>query len=288
MALKILIMYNQGNRGWSETYYMSTGSVTSVDFSLPPLTTFLQASLSMRAAGVYIYGARVSFIGKPQAATLWLFQQKWVAQGGTSVNPPDVPSTDALIYRYDANGAKYPLYLRGLADLDVVELPGAIPAPTPRLLKQLANFIQAMQGASLFVSVGGRAGAAGITPNNVTQVEKDPANANWSQIKLQNVPAGVITVGSYVKFHGIDRDKVPGFPLTAVAQAVDAVGQTISIPYVFRAATLTYQPVKATVITQATTYLPVNTWTFKSFSERKTGRPFGSLRGRARSVVRAQ
>lgn len=289
--VKVVFFYNEGTLGFSETWYNEASTPIALDLSKGPFATFLKASLNCRASAAYIYGARVSNVAPPKLSNPWFFGAQYAQSDAYIANPanaPDVVSTDAEYLVFDGSGNKRQFTFRAIPDSYVAYTPSFAPIESSYLSKAVSAYFKGVIASGLQFGVSSKAGSAGYIPNMITSIEASPANPVWSRLTLTTAPAYTIGAGNYVLFHGINKNKVPGFPTKAQVMAQNAGALWIDIPYLFRGATAIYNPTKASVIPFNLTLASVSTWQFQRFSERKTGRPFGVLRGRARSVVRAQ
>lgn len=291
MPVKIVIFYHQAAQGWTETWYSNSATINSINFGVSPWTDFLGNSWQMRASDVAIFGARVSNIGSPKQSRIVYFGNKYTA---TPPNPsasvaPDVTTTDAQFIIYDSNYNKRYIYFRGLADIIISFDAFGNPIVPAQLTNLVNNYIRLAQELQLNLQIMNKPGTAGIVSYSILNAAPSLFNPNWTTIAVSSATTPAFTVGQYLQFHGIDRDQVPGFPSKAIIQRIGA-GPALNydIPYRYRASTVTYNPVKASVQALTYSYPSIGSVGFARFSERKTGRPFGATRGRSRAVVRAQ
>ena len=130
----------------------------------------------------------------------------------------------------------------------------------------------------------------GLFWSPVLSVSTYNAVVGQSQVITQ-IPTGYGTDSpANVVFQNVPTDILPGFPknplwLFQLSTAPGPYG--IVVPWLYRTNTNVVYPRKMRFCLQSWTYTNINSWTFERFTTHKTGRPFGTPRGRARSLVRA-
>jgi hypothetical protein len=290
MPLKIVIFYNQNQRGWTETYY-SPSSSTPRDFIRAIRPISLSQFVKFRNKTVFLYGIRASVIGQNRNSFTSVFIGDQAITGLGDANDktgPDVTTTDGFVDLYAANGAKRPLYLRGLNETDVnISIIGQ-PVPGANLTDGIQGMVATIKGQGWCIQQEQRPPNAALLWYPVTTVAP---NNDLALITLFGTITFQGAAPYQVVFQGIPRDDLPGFPrMATVLGSVVAGGNTIlTISYRVRnQGGGTYAPVKLKVTQVVNTYQPITDYDFVGFGERKTGRPIGVSRGRTRPAVRAQ
>lgn len=297
MALKIVVFYNEGAEGFTETYYANT--TTNPYAYINSLTNKqLYPLVSYRDQNTLLYAIRASTIGPTRQSYTYVYAGNSAMNGLGPVNQnqpgptsslPDVTSTDAFCALYDIAGKRRPLYVRGLNDSDTILLQNGQSTPSPYLNKGLMGHGSALVSLGWCIQWENRppAGLAWYYP-----VICAPGTvAGTAVLTFNEQIAGVVPQQSALLFQGVNRNTFPGFPRQPIVYSVTNVGglwqyyiawsvrQTTpppSIPAKMRCCLVSYQ------------YTPINELLFEKFGERKTGRAFGVPRGRSRAVVKAQ
>jgi len=116
-------------------------------------------------------------------------------------------------------------------------------------------------------------------------VSVDPTNPARSRFFTKE-GAPVFNEGDYLVFNNVPSAFLPRFP--RMPQVIKK--ETISgVVYYYVSYAMpgggTFEPANMLVTTRSPTYSQIDRydWAFERFSEHKTGRPFGSLRGRSRA-----
>ena len=292
MASKIVLFYNQGQTGWTETYY-SNYTVAQIDPYTAGWKKFLTARVALFGGPTSIYGMRVSTEGNAREAYFWPFFNIWAPYAPTAgavTNTPTVVSVDAQLSLFDPTTKKRNLWIRGLAaSLVTRDLQGFM-IYNPTLQKLIQNLVSAMQDSTVNLQIRSLVAppAAGLFYMQAIKLQQNAANAHWTDILTNIAPNFVIANQPQARFLGVPHDDLPGFPRQALVVAQSAIAPfTVTIPYRFRALAPVTPP-KMTLTQLAFLYTPISFQQFERFSDHKTGRPFGTLRGRARALVTAQ
>lgn len=289
MALKVTIFYNQFNRGWTETWYTNGSSLPSTI----PVADYnaLDASIKIRGIGTNIYAIRYSVEGGAGNSITFPTKNSFEAVGvnqwnGTST-PPEPVSTTAVYKLIGSNGLRKRIFLRGLQDSDVVRDEQGADVPSAHLNQSVANYFSLAMTAGWSIRQVQTPRNTNISYQSVVSLTPVPGNPNQTTVLFQGEQIFTATPLTFARFAAIPTDDVPGFPRIAPVLATTAApGPTIIITYRLRG-NAAYAPAKMRLIKLAYNYLPFTSNVFERFSEHKTGRPFGSLRGRSRSAVRA-
>lgn len=283
MPCKLVLYFNQFASGFSETYYHpSTNPITLAD-SLS--NAFYQAAAAPRSVDTILVAARFSDTLPPRASTL--VRPYPVAQGtrsGTLDVGPDVVSTDAVWLLTSSLGATRRLFMRGLADQDVRRdiFGNDLPSATLRTLTYA--WLQALFAAGFSIRTSQRPPNAGLVWSPVIRVARDPESSARSSYFISTSATQLFTRGQSVQFNGVPKS-LPRFPRKAVitnAVRVDDVWWYF-LQYGLPGGVFVDPPTMR-VTPSSYAYSVISRWAFERFSEHKTGRPFGSLRGRARGA----
>jgi hypothetical protein len=290
VTLKVTIFYNQANQGWTETYYANGSNPASYLAGLPD--SFYRGMLAPRDQDVDLFAIRATFLGTPRLSYSFALSGLYGNTVSQIVTPPtpDLTATDGLLKLVDGQGGSKLLYLRGLQDQDTIRstITGAS-QPTANLLTNLAAYMKAVYSAGFQIRTAIRPPTGGLTWFPVTSVESFTASNAQSAVNT-SLPTGFLANGpTNLVFQNVPTDQLPGFPKTPLwlQQIGVAPPYTVVIPYLYRANTPSVNPRKMRFCLQSWTYTNIFSWTFERFTTHKTGRPFGTPRGRARSLVRS-
>jgi len=281
MPVKMVLYFNMYNSGWSETYYHPTDDPKGLATTLP--NSFYQGSVSFRSGGCQLKairfskteGDRQSFLARPYPN----------AQGtaGTAGDPgPDVASTDAVFLLTGASNTSRRVYMRGMADLDVKRDIFGNDILSASLRNGTNLFFQSLTQQGFAIRKQARPPAEALIWYPAERVTASETNRG-QEAAIANVGGwGAIAVGGQVTFNGIPKS-LPGFPRTAVVIRKYSEGGFFLIDIKYSVPGGVAQFPSSLKVAQVKNLFGVITgWQFERFSERKTGRPFGSLRGRAR------
>ncbi len=283
MSLKVVLFYNQFQRGFTETWYMPG---TNPPATLPNgMDAMFKAAIQFRAGGTVLSGCRFSQTDARQATT-YRFQKTYVstqAPQSDTGEAEDVVSTTAVWRLSDNTFHSKLMYIRGLQDRDVVRDPiSGADVPTAALLAALNNYKEKAIAAGMQLRYQKNpSNTPGFNNWQVTQVDKQGANVNLSVLTVALDPLGDITNGMIVGVRGIRKNDCPGLPKTFKCIIIDhAIPVTITFTYKFRNQA-PVMPANAFVFKVDYSYQNLAVAEFLDFSEHKTGRPFFQPRGRA-------
>lgn len=282
MPCKVSFFYNQYNSGWSETYYTLIDDPTAVVDSLT--NTFLKNSCSFRSAATFLKAVRVTRIGGARYSVLHRPYPAVQGQRGGTDDGPDVASTDAVFMLRGPAGATRRVFFRGFADNDVIRDGYGNDLLSTAIKKGVDLFCAGMISYGFQIRYQQRPAAGGLVWQAVKSVYKDPANNFLTRFyTTPRLPDHA--VGDVLAFSGINSRILPGFPRKVQIYDVHALAggaPEYTIAYALPGGEgLLTKTLKCTKY--QTAYDPISAWTFERYSEHKTGRPFGSLRGRARA-----
>lgn len=283
MPSKMTLFFNQYNAGFSETYYHSQDDPGLLAADTP--NSLYQAATNFRHTSVLMKAVRFSRVGGARGSYLIRPSPKAQGQQTTPIDTgPDVVSTTAVYLLSTSSGIRRRVWVRGLADLDVKRDAFGNDLQSASLQNATQAYFGQLKSLGFQVRSVNRPPTAGLTWRNVVSVQHilttDPNRATF----FLQVEAPALNVGDQVSFNGISSS-LPHFPRSTTIlakQVVDGItnytiayqlpgGVSVS-PKALKLTSLTYS--------QATLY----TAAFERFGEHKTGRPFGSLRGRSRAV----
>jgi hypothetical protein len=290
MAMKVVFFYQQGARGWTETWYTQANNPISwqeVNITPALLTTLV----AFRAAGTRVVACRISQVDPPRLSFTLQFagRYKIVSTLGSTTNAPDMASTDAMWQINGTDGSKRKLFIRGLRDVDTVRDADGFDTPSPFLTSGVNKMLTNLFNIGLVLRSQVRPPNGGLAWNTVIGVTPQVAMPAYTQITTLNNPVLPSPPPCKIVFQQLNKDNLPGFPIqTETVPGFVIAGNGIVVKYRYRGPSnpTPFTTMRFTGLVY--TYIAMGTWTFVAFSERKTGRPFGVPRGRARSPVRAQ
>ena len=288
--VRYTIFYNQDQSGWTETFYGAGNSLASDPANDPQWKDLFKKSLVLRANGTTVYGLRQTVVGaNPKKSVFDKFDAAFTNNPPITQALPDVVTTDALVYMYNFDSTiKRPMYIRGVRDDWVKRDNQGNDTPDPALNAAIVKFYTAMGIIGAYIQFQTKVNAGATIQVRVTNVVQNLLNINQSDLSFD--PAIPIVVGDKIQFSLIPKNDMPGFPRIAVNQkSVTNPALICTIPYRLRTSNgNTYFP--ATMLARKLVYEPIKLELIKfwRFSEHKAGRPFGSLRGRVRAVIRAR
>jgi hypothetical protein len=291
VANKIVLFYNQLQEGWTETYYDNTNNspltVARAIYNAGSLINFVQ----YRHYTTELWGIRVTQIGGSRtnfsintAGQLLTGDRIPV---GNADETPDVTSTSwVLKLGTSPQTQTRHIWLRGLNDVDTLRDDDGEPNPSTYLQNGWARQLLAIQTFGWNLQYEIRPPNGGLVWNYVTSVAS--AGPNTSTVFLSAAPNLNLVANPQVVFQGIPRDDLPGFPRqpTVISQS-NVAPFNIVITYRYRASVTPYIPAKLKFCPAVYGYFPISNFYQVEFEERKTGRPFGTPRGRARGSIRA-
>jgi hypothetical protein len=282
-VIKITIYFNQSSAGFSETFYANGSDPYVLANSLTP--AFYQRAVQFRAANTYCVGARFSSTDPPRESVLIRPQpQPHGIPRFTTIAEPDVVSTTAVFLLGSTLPAQRRLYMRGIADMDVNRDENGQDLPSPFLINGSNTYFEALNLAGFSIKKQLRPPAGGLVWDYVTKVEASTLNpSKWTEFTLDSGVHNVFK-GDTVTFNGITTLE-PGLPSKALVINDSQVGTkwVFTIAWPLPGGVILYPEKLKAVVSEPDLGL-ISTWSFERFSEHKTGRPFGSLRGRARKA----
>jgi hypothetical protein len=294
MPCKVVYFFNMANAGWTETYY-SNQSFASINLNSGAYLTFLQNRFNCLAAPAVIFGARVSSLQSPKQTYVYRWGSTYQAGLGNPAGGfanPDIKAADILLRMYGTTGYARFLWLRGIPDNYIqFDQFGSFTVPAAAN-KNIVSLMNSLSQTGYGIRHTQTASALGVTPLAVQSVGVSVLNANWSSLAFAGAYNPGVGGATIARFTGVPRDDLPGFPKQVTPISfTNAAPFTMTIPYRLRAQG-TVAPNKMAVIPYGFVIdgFPPSQfdWEYWDFTEHKTGRPFGSARGRSRAAVRAQ
>jgi hypothetical protein len=289
MSLKVVFFYNNGPDGWTETYYANSNDPFNFLTNVPP--NIWSLSTAFRAANVDLFAVRATLLGggARKSYTLALagkFPSPASAQSSSGL--PDAPQVDALFNIVDGAGNHKKTFFRGLIDAQVGYIASGQSIQNAALIKAIQTFISAMGNYQFQLRYQNRPPNSGLTWFTVQSVS--PATAlGFPQFSFCSTPTapGIATPQPFpVIFQNVNRNSLPGFPLNT-----NCIGQSnvspfgIVIPYLYRNTAAFFPNKNMRFCQQSYSYNAMFLGIFQRFTVHKTGRNFGTPRGRARVVV---
>lgn len=290
MPFKVVFMFNQFQRGWSEVYYsLGTGSPKGLFDSIVSDPVML-GIMAPRSVDTICFGVRISLIGQPRVSYSQEVGGKYVGARGAGIagDRADVVSTDCVVRLLSAAAQSRKTFMRGLADSDIKRDLYGIDIFTPEFTGALSAYKRALTSAGLSMRAASRPPDRIAGWTFVRQLESAGQN---SKLTLDQGKTTLLSVGSMISFVGIDRNDIPGFPRIMPVLAIDVtdpIHPTITVPYRNRSGTQAYIPDLLRFYPDVYTYPEITDLIPESFSERKTGRAFGVPRGRLPTAISRQ
>jgi len=299
MPCKVTLFFSQVGSGWSETWYHNSDDPQSVmKFTLTP--AMLKYAVNFRHELTYLVAARATRIsGVKQSFTRSFGSDYHGLSAGTVDVGPDIVSSDAVVaVRSSPRGLKR-MFVRGLNDNDIKRNAAGRDTPAGSLTAGLTNYLNSFSKGGFAIRVLKQPPEDGLTWTPVISVVTVAGVPTQVDVKTSIDVAAPIAVGETVRFARVPGDSLPGFPSQAIALDINPGGVSgVRISYTLRGGVSVFPP--SMQLTAATYLYNVidgvdtgffsivsNPLTIERFSEHKTGRPFGLLRGRARAKVRA-
>lgn len=279
------LFFNQYAAGFSETFYHPSMDPTTLQVTIP--NSLYKAAAAFRHVSVILKAVRFSRVEAPKASVLWLPSPRAQGTRYSDEEPgPDAVSTTAVYVLSTQTNQRRRIWCRGLADVDVTRDAFGNDIESASLIKMRNNYFLALNEAGFCIRYGDRPPAGGLTWKNVTKVylKANPVSPS-TRCTIQVVEAAAgFAVGDIVQFDGVPGT-LPRFPRTNRIEAVNAgAGVTdYQIAYSLPGG-VTVDTGKLRVTRAQSSNALITRWSFERFGEHKTGRPFGSLRGRSRGV----
>jgi len=268
-------------QGWSETLFRNA-ALGAGDSGL--LENYIQKRMNLAATDVHLLDVRASNLDTARDITVLkdptvLRTGTWAQGGsGTTADPGGATNSEdtftALLLRLSDGGTNFRSFpMIGLPDY-VLQMNIIDPAERPIISGRLNNWIAAMSGCAFGMKAQGAATASGRI------VEFAPKEENNQLVAL-----GITGVPPVVGSH-IILGAVKGFPdlnrMWRVSSVVPAAGALPAYIYLAGSDKLnTYGPVQGgTWKTPSYTVQTLTSWAISRLTARKTGVPFGTVRGR--------
>lgn len=299
MPCKVTFFFEQVGSGWTETWYHLMSDTKQL------ITTLLTANLLTRAVSfrhqlTYLKAARATRLeGNKESYTSSYGGDHHGTGGGLAEVGPDVVSADAVVKVDALQSGKKRMFIRGLADEDIRRNAVGRDVPSGQLTAGLTNYLNIMAQNAFCIQKVTNPPTGGIVWVPVTSVKAVPGIPTQVDVKTIDDVVPPIAVGARVRFSRAPGDKLPGFPPNAVVIAMNPGGVPgVRISYGLRGGIEVFPPSMRLVhlayeyqviggVATGFFSLIANKLTIERFSAHKTGRPFGLLRGRARSKVHA-
>jgi len=282
--LKLTIFYNAQNAGFSETFYNDGTDPQQLRTALN--NAFFQAAVKFRHVSVMIKGVRISRIDA--AGKSLLFQPYPLAQGTrftASEEGADVVSTTAVYRLTAANGQSRRLWCRGLADSDIVRDAFGNDLESAALRAMRTDYFAKLLSNNMQIRYQAK-------PPEATLVYRKVANVNFAGLTNPNrsnvilfPQAPELVAGQKVVFIGIPAE-LPNFPRTATVLEVKTLLGLVNYEISYRLpGGIIIIPRKMQLYNSVFLTTAIQLAAFERFGSHRTGRPFGSLRGRSRAAA---
>lgn len=268
-------------QGFSETLFRDNAIN---GFEIPLLENYINKRLSLLCTDAALLSVRSSNVDSTRDVVIYqdptqLRAGTWAYGGlGTTENPGEKTNAEdtftAILLRMNNGGNKYRSFpLLGVPDY-VFQGNIIVPGERPVLTGRLNGWVSAMAGAGF-----GMKGQAGVAANG--RVVEFPAKTEDNQLVCLGITGGPPTVGSLITlgavkpFNKLNRT-------WRVSSVVPAAGALPAYVYLSHSSEFnTYGPVEGGTWKQPTFAVNVLTgYTISRLTPRKTGVPFGTVRGR--------
>ena len=189
---------------------------------------------------------------------------------------------------YGSAGYKKNLWVRGLADISIVRDTFGNDKLPPFVANSINILLSNAQSAGLQIRFFQPPGAMGFTKYPILGVQTHSDNNTWSDLLLDPNNPLLAAPPAQLRFFQIPHDDLPGFARQYNVVAATAVAPfALTVPYRYRGSGV-YATRQMALMALGYGYDTVAGAEFIRFSDHKTGRPFGSLAGRTRALVRSQ
>jgi len=280
--LKVVFFYNLAESGWSETYYAPGSDPKLFAATLTP--RFLANAVRFRSASCVLKAIRLTRVEPPRFSFLVRpYPPPQGQQTAAVAEGPDVSSTDAVILLTGQGSATRRVYMRGLADLDVRRDAFGVDLISPQLSQGIELFRTGMTSYGFTIRFLMRPPNGGLIWQACALVTQSLINPRWTKFRLTpSVPA--LAEQSKVSFSQIPSRLLPGWPRIATIIRVTGIAPDFDyhIAYALPGG-VAVDPKGLRLTPVLYNHDPIAEQQFERFSEHKTGRPFGTLRGRARA-----
>jgi hypothetical protein len=283
MPCKLVFFYNQGGSGFSETYYVS-GSDPKAAVNALTYTTLVNMSY-WRHPACSLWAVRASTTVLPRLSFTQTYAGYYRGAGivGAFDLRPDVYSTDAVVRLSGVGSHNRRVYFRGLKDQDVNITNLNVPQPSAFLAAGIGHAAQAMKTQGFQIRYTLLPPDGGLLWHGVSLVEPSALSPFVTNLIVGPAVSPLFTKGQQILIRGADSRALPRFPRTAMITGIDPIGGKLQVNYAIPGGVNLIQPkLQLTHLTYS--YDPIDNYILERFSEHKTGRFFGQLRGRSRSL----
>lgn len=284
MPLKVVLFYNQSNRGWTETFFAPQdnppGHVEGI------WTRIVKAAIRFRHPLTSLYGIRFSMLSGAKKSIFFPLSTKYKPDTGFNQSTPDLVGADGVWQLRGQDYSKRAISLRGLYENAVERLQDGTDKPSAELIKAVDLYLDTLAENSMAIRVASTPNNSALISYDPERADFDPLNLAWVRIWYKTLGGPGFAVGDAVRFSSKFKFFMPGFPSVAKVRSI-----TVDPPYTKYSFDYTYRPSGSTNLVNCHTilaqyqYKTITDWDFQRLSTRDTGRPFGSLRGRSRTAV---
>lgn len=199
MPVKVVLFYNQYQRGWTETWY-KPGNVVPFNVLTADVPIF-SAAIAFRAPGTELYAVRYSDVDNPRRSSLVILQG-YLDNRIPSSTRPDVVTTDAVYTIVSDLGAKRRISLRGLNDRDTVRLESGVDQLGPNLVALIPQYLNQVRSAGWLIRLQSTPRNSALTFNPVFSLDENLTPRNTTAILCSNALAAGFVQGARVRFTG--------------------------------------------------------------------------------------
>ena len=278
---KITMFFEQGDRGWTETFYRNnTDPIDACESTRLSFATIL----GPRSSSCYWSFVRATDVTVPRRFFLLPVNKVGVRPAQNGDESVTIAALFKIVGTTPQNAVRH-IWIRGLTDEDVsLAQPQDRPDPSAGLVAALNTYSQLMANPANPWLI--QAKPVALAPNQWRQVQTVQANVTLPTAQSDIIPFDTGTlpaVGSVVYFKGVQALQLPGLRGNFVVSKSTAA-TSFTIGYRYKNNIPTVSP--ATMYWRSATpvYIPVLRTDFEGFSSRDTGRPFDVPRGAKRPV----
>lgn len=222
------LFYQQFNKSWSETWYIS-GSTVSTVASLFNNTSLLPF-VNMRHTSVILYKMRISSVDNNRLSTLLYFNLASPLPISDAGGPGVTGVAAQLNFSAPTVGVSRKLELRGLRGPSISRNAGSgIPMPSAFLTSCINEYISNIVNMGFMVRAKTQIAVPPIFPNSKNALTAISAAQNGGAATITFEGGGTFTNGSTVSINRVDQKLYPG--LKGLFLVRDAIGGSITIDW---------------------------------------------------------
>ena len=222
------IFYQQFNKSWSETWYISGSTLSSVAnlFNATSLLPFIET----RHPSVVLYKMRVSSVDNNRISTLLYFNLTTPFVASDPGGPAVSGIAAQINFAAPTVGVSRKLEFRGLRGASVGRLTGSGAAvPSAWLIGGINEYVNNIIAKGFMVRAKTQIAIPPVFPNSKSALTAIAAAQNGGSATITFEGGGLFTVGSLVSVNRVDQKLYPG--LKGLFLVRDPVGGSITIDW---------------------------------------------------------